>query len=488
MLLFQGVTATTQWHLSQSVAIYETVQLSEALAGGTAISSTRTAPPVQAALAQLSSSTGDAKALATAPNAQDVILVAAARHDASFFTAEVDVVGNSTTVTLSRFAGAGSPTWTKTFLQTSFADGSLRASDDGSHVVVALVNTTTSASSLQTFDGATGKLVATYAGFKSGDTPCCLTPFTTKGSMAGRVLVAAGATVHVVDIATGKAAWTTDRGYFNAANAISADGQYITYGFLDYSILKWSAATGTYEPAHSATAGGYIANAVAFSPSASAAILGKYNETTARHSVVEQWKLGSSGKPAVGWTYEYADVSAQPLQDTVSAMQFTDDGKQLVLCSWGTASADNPTVRGARSRPLHRIDSCRDRSHNCCTTARALQCWTRKLASCSAHSSRLVLCTTSPSRRATQRRLETCCELLRWESTFTRTSGATAATGFLWSSICQRRQLALRFNNEMKRPALQTSGSCCWRRGYYHIFISISCKRHQSAVAAPLVR
>lgn len=146
------------------------------------------------------------------------------------------------------------------------------------------------------------------------------------------------ATLYRVDTATG----TLDASFpLDASNdcfAISPDGSVVAYGFTAARIATWDGSA--YNLVAGSAVSGYYGGAAAIADDNSTIYFGFYknNYTTNR---ILRFDLSTS---SLVWTYDYP-VGSGGNQDLVESMQCSDDGRWLVVGSWGSETGGGDEVQ-----------------------------------------------------------------------------------------------------------------------------------------------
>ena len=142
-------------------------------------------------------------------------------------------------------------------------------------------------------------------------------------------------------------------GYSTTPVDISGDGDLIAYGWTSMNVLHWTGST--YAPIWTASQPGYSLSKVSISEDASTLATGWYNSsfTTVRLAIYDS----NSSTPI--WTYNYP-VSSGAVQEYISDIEVSADGRYIIVGSYGDNANINPEVhifdRDGGAAPIFTVD------------------------------------------------------------------------------------------------------------------------------------
>ncbi len=126
-------------------------------------------------------------------------------------------------------------------------------------------------------------------------------------------------------------------GYGSTPFDLSGDASHLAYGWYSLIVHEWNGVN--YGQLWTHTESGYYLGCVGISEDGSTLVAGWYNSahTTARITV----HIDYTSIPA--WTYDYA-TSSGACQESIRDIEMSDDGRWIIIGSWGDAGNINPEV------------------------------------------------------------------------------------------------------------------------------------------------
>lgn len=233
----------------------------------------------------------------------------------------------NTSVTLNN-SSSSSPVWTYIGGPGSFIAGSVdnpgkyACSDDGS--ILATGGAIDGHLAIQFFNSSSATPFATYE-----DPALTYYPRQLRVTADGsKCIFRVGATLYRVDTATGTLETSYSLGASNDCFAISPDGSVVAYGFTAARIATWDGSD--YNLVAGKAISGYYGGAATIASDNATVYFGFYRSDYKSNKIL---KFDVSSSVPV-WTYDYPAGSGSN-QDVVEWMDCSDDGRWIVVGSWG---------------------------------------------------------------------------------------------------------------------------------------------------------
>ena len=265
-----------------------------------------------------------------------------------FVLAGADNTGASTDIFKWSGPGNGTPDWTASFPGTNIASANagIRVSDDGSTIAAALNEYPETR--IVVFDANNPTPIVNYLttglGFPRG------TQITPDGRyFANRI----HASVLIYDVDSNTVREQFSAGYSSSPIDISGDGNLIAYGWTSLIVKQWDGTS--YANHWTRSEAGYYMCCASISDDGATIVAGWNNTSynTARLTV------HNSNSSAPIWTYNFT-TSSGSVQEIISDIEMTPDGRYIIVGSWGDADNINPEVhifdRDAGATPYYTVD------------------------------------------------------------------------------------------------------------------------------------
>ncbi|MBD3162340.1 MAG: hypothetical protein GF346_08355 [Candidatus Eisenbacteria bacterium] len=154
----------------------------------------------------------------------------------------------------------------------------------------------------------------------------------------GRFIAFIGlSTAYVVDRDAGTIRWFGSMGATNDPIAISANGQYLAYGWSSLTVREWDGSA--YAPLWSQGGSGFYLKSVAFSGDGDTFATGWYKSTFTQN----RFQLFDMPSSTPLWTFLTQEASGD-YQEIPSDLVLTPDGSHLLAGSWGDQNNLNPEI------------------------------------------------------------------------------------------------------------------------------------------------
>ena len=142
-------------------------------------------------------------------------------------------------------------------------------------------------------------------------------------------------------------------GYSTTPADISGDGDLVAYGWTSMNVLQWTGAS--YSTIWTANPAGYSLSKVSISEDGSTIAAGWYNSNFTMVKLV----VYNSGSSTPLWTYNFP-ASSGVVQEYISDIELSTDGRYIIVGSYGDAANINPEVhifdREAGATPIFTVD------------------------------------------------------------------------------------------------------------------------------------
>jgi hypothetical protein len=348
-------TATLLWHRYYEDAIYTSVGLSGA--SEMAFAGTYLNPPMQAEATPL---TGDGTPAWTYGG--NKFFVDASR-DGQVLAAVEFYDAESRAVIMEWRPGSFLPLWfyevspCRSLVYGGWASRKpIQVSDDGSTIAVALVKTPggSDLGHLYVFEAGNGTPVVDWE-FPTGNVVAMdMTP-------GGEYIAMAGwPNVFVYDRVGNTLRWSGPIYSGNDALCISADGQYLAWGWTTLRVNQWNGSSYTSFWTHSPGSGYYLGQC-AFSPDGTLLALTFDNGSTSPHEIWVELR----GMPSLDllWDYEYVSASREPEvpaggpTDITTQMFFSPDSEHFAIASWGGTFPEVHVFERSSAAPVFTLDT-----------------------------------------------------------------------------------------------------------------------------------
>jgi hypothetical protein len=253
--------------------------------------------------------------------------------------------------------GSSAPLWTTTVspcrvltYQGWASRKPIQVSDDGSTIAVGLSmygGGGTLFSRLYVFGAGSSTPASTYDLTATSIVAVELTP---DGSYAA---LAAWPTVLVYDCNAGALRWSGSIGSGNDALAISADGDYLAWGWSTFYLRQWNGSSYASMWTTSRGSGWYVGQC-AFSNDGSLFALSWDNgSTTPNKTYLDLYQFPSLVQQ---WEYDYGS-GAGTSTDIPSRMLFSNDNDHLAVASWGGTFPEVHVFHASESTPVFTLDT-----------------------------------------------------------------------------------------------------------------------------------
>ena len=275
-----------------------------------------------------------------------------------WLVAAVDInTSDSTAVISGWMPGSSTPVWSHTVhpcRSMTYAGWASRkpiqVADDGSTVAVALVMYTETGEQrghLFAFDSADGSTLADWE-FPAGNVVA------TALSSNGRFVAMAGwPTLYVYDLTLGTLRWSGPIGSGNDALAISADGEYVSWGWTTLNLRRWNGSSYAYYWSHTPGSGYYLGQC-AFSPHDEFAVAWDNGNNMVNEISVELFTLSTMDQL---WHYDYQGTPPSTHVDITTSMVFSPDGNRIAVGSWGGSFPEIHVFDRNSPDPIYTLDT-----------------------------------------------------------------------------------------------------------------------------------
>lgn len=145
------------------------------------------------------------------------------------------------------------------------------------------------------------------------------------------------AILYRIDVSTGSCEATHSLGASTDCFGVSPDGSIIAYGFTTGNIITWNGSS--YSPLFSFTASGYYAGSAAVCDYNNIVYFGFYRNDYLTNRIY-CYDISQSN---FAWVYDYP-VGSGSNQDFIEWMDCSDDGRWLVVGTWGCQTGGGPEV------------------------------------------------------------------------------------------------------------------------------------------------
>jgi len=356
-------TATLLWHRQLEDAIYTSAGLSGTAA--MAFAGTYLNPPLQAEATPL---TGDGTPAWTYGGNK---LFVDASRDGQLLAAVDFYDAESRAVIMEWRPGSFLPLWTyevspcRSLVYGGWASRKpIQVSDDGSTIAVAMIKTPggSDLGHLYVFEAGNGTPVVDWD-FPTGNVVAMdMTP-------GGEYIAMAGwPNVYVYDRDGDTLRWNGPIYSGNDALAISADGQYLAWGWTTLRVLQWNGSSYGSFWTHSPGSGYYLGQC-AFSPDGTLLALTFDNGSTSPNEI---W-VELHGMPSLDllWNYDYVSAPRGPVvtagdpgggpqrdpTDITTQMFFSPDSQHFAIASWGGTFPEVHIFERSSAVPVFTLDT-----------------------------------------------------------------------------------------------------------------------------------